>query len=99
MYKRQVCRQAAGRAGQVVCLCGTGNNGGDGLAAMRILMEENPAFRGECWLLPGRLSADAQRELDRLTEDVYKRQCSYCVSRLTKSRRRRERPWRRKRCV
>ena len=65
---RAVCRQAAGRAGQVVCLCGTGNNGGDGLAAMRILMEENPAFRGECWLLPGRLSADAQRELDRLTE-------------------------------
>lgn len=49
---RAVCRQAAGRAGQVVCLCGTGNNGGDGLAAMRILMEENPAFRGECWLLP-----------------------------------------------
>ena len=33
---RAVCRQAAGRAGQVVCLCGTGNNGGDGLAAMRI---------------------------------------------------------------
>ena len=65
---RAVCRQAAGRAGQVVCLCGTGNNGGDGLAAMRILMEESPAFRGECWLLPGRLSADAQRELDRLTE-------------------------------
>ena len=65
---RAVCRQVAGRAGQVVCLCGTGNNGGDGLAAMRILMEENPAFRGECWLLPGRLSADAQRELDRLTE-------------------------------
>lgn len=65
---RAVHRRMAGRAGLVVCLCGTGNNGGDGLAAMRILMEENPAFRGECWLLPGRLSADAQRELDRLTE-------------------------------
>ena len=64
---RAVRRRMAGRAGLVVCLCGTGNNGGDGLAAMRILMEENPAFRGECWLLPGRLSADAQRELDRLT--------------------------------
>ena len=66
--EQRLTQLGAGRAGQVVCLCGTGNNGGDGLAAMRILMEENPAFRGECWLLPGRLSADAQRELDRLTE-------------------------------
>lgn len=65
---RAVRRRAAGRAGQVVCLCGTGNNGGDGLAAMRMLAQEDPAFRGVCWLLPGRLSADAQRELERLRE-------------------------------
>ena len=63
-----VRRRMAGRAGQVVCLCGTGNNGGDGLAAMRMLAQEDPAFRGVCWLLPGRLSADAQRELERLRE-------------------------------
>ena len=63
-----VRRRMAGRAGQVVCLCGTGNNGGDGLAAMRMLAQEDPAFRGECWLLPGALSADAQRELSRLRE-------------------------------
>lgn len=67
---RAVRRRAAGRAGQVVCLCGTGNNGGDGLAAMRMLAQEDPAFRGVCWLLPGRLSADAQRELERLREAV-----------------------------
>lgn len=63
-----VRRRMAGRAGRVVCLCGTGNNGGDGLAAMRILAQEDPGFRGECWLLPGTLSADAQRELSRLRE-------------------------------
>lgn len=63
---RAVRRWAAGRAGRVVCLCGTGNNGGDGLAAMRMLLEEDPGFAGECWLLPGELSADARRELDRL---------------------------------
>ncbi len=39
---RAVRRWAAGRAGRVVCLCGTGNNGGDGLAAMRMLLEEDP---------------------------------------------------------
>lgn len=65
---RAVRRRMAGRAGLVVCLCGTGNNGGDGLATMRILAQEDPAFRGECWLLPGALSADAQRELGRLKE-------------------------------
>ena len=41
--EQRLTQLGAGRAGQVVCLCGTGNNGGDGLAAMRILMEENPA--------------------------------------------------------
>ena len=39
---RAVRRRAAGRAGQVVCLCGTGNNGGDGLAAMRMLLQSEP---------------------------------------------------------
>lgn len=65
---RAVRRRAAGRAGQVVCLCGTGNNGGDGLAAMRMLAQEDPGFCGTCLLLPGTLSADAQRELERLRE-------------------------------
>ena len=65
---RAVRRRMVGRAGQVVCLCGTGNNGGDGLAAMRILAQEDPGFCGTCLLLPGTLSADAQRELERLRE-------------------------------
>lgn len=65
---RAVRRRMVGRAGQVVCLCGTGNNGGDGLAAMRMLAQEDPGFCGTCLLLPGTLSADAQRELERLRE-------------------------------
>lgn len=50
----------------VLCICGTGNNGGDGMAAMRMLAQADPSFQGECWVLPGKLSADAVRELDRL---------------------------------
>ena len=52
----------------VLCLCGTGNNGGDGMAAMRILKERMPEVQGECWILPGRLSPDAMRELERLSQ-------------------------------
>lgn len=59
-----------GRGGVVLCVCGTGNNGGDGLAAMRMLACDDPAFCGLCWLLPGALSADAQRELDRLNAEA-----------------------------
>lgn len=55
-----------GTNGPVIALCGTGNNGGDALAAMRMLATE---FEGECWLMAGGLSADAQRELDRLQRE------------------------------
>lgn len=55
-----------GTNGPVIALCGTGNNGGDALAAMGMLATE---FEGECWLMAGGLSADAQRELDRLQKE------------------------------
>lgn len=58
------------RGGVVLCVCGTGNNGGDGLAAMRMLACADSAFCGLCWLLPGTLSPDAQRELNRLNEEA-----------------------------
>lgn len=58
------------RGGVVLCVCGTGNNGGDGLAAMRMLACADPDFCGLCWLLPGTLSADAMREWNRLTSEA-----------------------------
>jgi len=58
------------RGGIVLCVCGTGNNGGDGLAAMRLLACADASFCGLCWLLPGQLSADAQRELERLKTEA-----------------------------
>lgn len=64
---RSICKE---KRGKVVCVCGTGNNGGDGLAAMRMLAEKDASFAGECWMLPGRLSADAQRELERLLKET-----------------------------
>lgn len=56
--------------GLVLCMCGTGNNGGDGMAAMRMMACADPSFCGACWLLPGRLSPDAQRELARLKAEA-----------------------------
>lgn len=58
------------RGGMVLCVCGTGNNGGDGLAAMRLLAYSDASFCGLCWLLPGQLSSDAQRELERLKAEA-----------------------------
>ena len=49
---QNVSRLTEDRKGCVLCLCGTGNNGGDGMAAMRILAEQEKKFQGECWVLP-----------------------------------------------
>jgi len=57
-------------SGPVVCICGTGNNGGDGLAAMRMLAASDASFSGECWMLPGNLSPDSIREMDRLVSEA-----------------------------
>ena len=56
--------------GRVECFCGPGNNGGDGLAAMRILAGRKADFRGCCWLLSEKLSADASAQLDRLRQEA-----------------------------
>lgn len=50
----------------VLWVCGTGNNGGDGLAAARILRGRLPGLTSWVWLLEGELSPDAARELRRL---------------------------------
>ncbi len=56
------------RSGLVVALCGTGNNGGDAVAALRVLTADD-CVQGVCWMLPGDLSPDARRELDRLMNE------------------------------
>lgn len=63
-----VWKYAQHRPGMVLCLCGCGNNGGDGLAAMRILAQRHEDFCGLCLLLPGELSPDAQREWNKLKD-------------------------------
>ncbi|MBE5801719.1 MAG: NAD(P)H-hydrate dehydratase [Clostridiales bacterium] len=65
---RRAAHYRAARGGSVICLCGVGNNGGDGLAAMRMLAADE-CLQGCCLLLDGKLSADAQRELNRLVAE------------------------------
>lgn len=63
--------------GCVLAVCGTGNNGGDAMAALRILHRMHGggacgfALIGApvCLLMDGQLSADAKRELDQLQEE------------------------------
>ncbi len=56
--------------GRVLALCGTGNNGGDGIAALRLLCGENRRITAGLWLLPGALTEDCGRELARLRQDA-----------------------------
>ncbi|NLO86405.1 MAG: NAD(P)H-hydrate dehydratase [Clostridiales bacterium] len=63
---RAALRHLNGASGTVLCLCGTGNNGGDGIAAMRMLASSDPSFQGECWIMGGNHSPDFLGELDKL---------------------------------
>lgn len=63
--------ELAGEAGgTVLCLCGPGSNGGDGLAAMRLLTASHPELRAMCWLLPGTLNDAAEHQLRRLQAEA-----------------------------
>lgn len=71
---RHVADAAAELAGEnggtVLCLCGPGSNGGDGLAAMRLLTASHPELRAVCWLLPGTPNDAAEHQLRRLQAEA-----------------------------
>lgn len=58
------------RPGPVWCLCGTGNNGGDGMAAIRILCAGNPRQAATVWLMAGELSPEAKTQKERLEREA-----------------------------
>ena len=58
------------QSGHVLAVCGTGNNGGDGIAALRMLCAEDSALSATLWLMDGALSPDCTRELARLQAEA-----------------------------
>ena len=64
---RAVYRHADKPGSTVLALCGTGNNGGDAMAALWMLSKEGCLAKGICLLMRGELTPDAERELDRLS--------------------------------
>ena len=62
-------RLLPGAGGRVVAVCGTGNNGGDGILALGLLCAGNPVLLPELWLMEGKPSPDCERELLRLQRD------------------------------
>ena len=63
-------RHLAGKPGRVLCVCGTGNNGGDGMAAMRLLRSRDPRRPVSIWLLEGTLTPDASLQMGRLAKEA-----------------------------
>ncbi len=56
--------------GPAVVVCGTGNNGGDGLVVARLLREAGRAVTVVCAGEPAKLSEDAHANLERLPGDA-----------------------------
>ncbi len=65
-----VGRSLPQKEGTVLAISGTGNNGGDAMAALRLLSVADPSLSAVLWLLQGELSSDAARELARLQTEA-----------------------------
>ena len=52
--------------GRVLAVCGAGNNGADGLAAVRILLTRMPSLKAVIWKLPGAPTAETAKQWARL---------------------------------
>lgn len=57
-------------SGDILCMVGSGNNGGDGLAAMRMLHTADPQRRLCCVLLTPSPGGDAAHQLQRLRQEA-----------------------------
>lgn len=52
--------------GSLLAVCGAGNNGGDGLATTRLLLDRLLGLRATLWLLPGTPTAETAEQHHRL---------------------------------
>ncbi len=53
--------------GRLLAVCGAGNNGADGLAAVRILLTRMPALKATVWKLAGNPTAETAEQWARLS--------------------------------